>query len=88
VKGLPKNRHYDLDISNPLSDSYRAGGKHSDQSDDTLQQFFGFKSREPSQISDKDKLDDSPKPIRSTSFDNLDKNNLFEEGKIEEKMAS
>jgi len=43
VRGLPKHRHYNLNCSNPLSDSYLVG-RHSRTSSDSLRQFFGYES--------------------------------------------
>lgn len=40
TKGLPKQRFYNLDLENPMSDSYLAGS--SPRSVDSLQQFLGF----------------------------------------------
>jgi len=40
TRGMPKNRYYDIDCSNPLSDSYLVG--LSQASNDSLKQFLGF----------------------------------------------
>ena len=43
---MPKNRHFNLNYENPLSDSYlqRGLGSPRSESSDTLQQFFGYET--------------------------------------------
>ena len=45
AKGLPKQRFYNMNFENPLSDSFLVG-RESKGSENSLRQFFGFESNE------------------------------------------
>lgn len=45
ARGMPKNRFYNVNFENPLSDSF-LGGRESKGSENSLRQFFGYESNE------------------------------------------
>ena len=83
VKGLPKNRHFDLDCQNPLSDSYLLGGLGSQGShdSDTLQQFFGYESN-----SDEGNTEKQQEEVKQTHKNKNDQHKASEDEILSDKV--
>tara|TARA_B110000285_G_scaffold216432_1_gene263729 strand:- start:120 stop:1133 length:1014 start_codon:yes stop_codon:yes gene_type:complete len=76
AKGLPKQRFYNMNFENPLSDSFLVG-RESKGSENSLRQFFGFESNENNSIQileNKVFSEGSNKNKKGTLQDLIDKN--------------